>query len=53
MDELIRDGMDINAPNKRQYGTTALMYAACFGHVECMRLLLKAGANIDAKDESK
>ena len=30
---------------------TALMRASTFGHVECVRALIKAGASIEAVDE--
>ena len=33
-----------------QNGSTALMYAAVYGHTDCVRLLIDAGADKDAKD---
>jgi hypothetical protein len=33
-----------------QGGYTALVWAAIKGHVDCLRLLLDAGANANAKD---
>ena len=45
---LLSRGADINAPNEN--GQTALMVAAQHGEVECLRLLLEAGANRTLKD---
>ena len=41
--ELIDHVNDIN-----KYGDTALMYAACIGHLEIVKLLLSRGADINA-----
>ncbi|KAL1920213.1 uncharacterized protein VTP21DRAFT_1359 [Calcarisporiella thermophila] len=43
-----RKYLDIDAGDED--GTTALIYACCFGHLEATRLLLKSGANPNAKD---
>ena len=34
-----------------QYGQTALMKASSGGHVECVKLLLETGADVNHKDE--
>ena len=44
--ELIGDGADVNY----NYGWTALIAAAGNGHVDCVSLLLHAGADKDVKD---
>jgi ankyrin repeat protein len=36
---------------RAQNGSTALMFAAEKGHVDCVRLLLDAGADKEAKNE--
>ena len=33
-----------------QYGMTALIWAACGGHFEVTKVLIDAGASIEAKD---
>jgi hypothetical protein len=33
-----------------QNGETALLHATIFGHADCVRLLIDAGADKDAKD---
>lgn len=45
---LIESGYDINA--KDENGMTPLIYAACRGHVECIKLLLDAGADVSITD---
>lgn len=40
--KLISDGADVNAKNDD--GKTALIYAAMYGHMDCVELLKKAGA---------
>ncbi len=37
--------------NRPQNGFTALIHAAMRGHIECVRLLLDAGADKEGKDE--
>ncbi|KAF9585863.1 hypothetical protein BGW38_000382 [Lunasporangiospora selenospora] len=44
-----RDWIDIEAQDED--GTTPLIYAACFGHVEIAYMLIEAGATIDARDK--
>ncbi|MDQ6665019.1 MAG: ankyrin repeat domain-containing protein [Acidobacteriota bacterium] len=39
---------DVNAKDKR--GDTALMYSAAYGNLETMRILLAAGADVNAKN---
>jgi hypothetical protein len=34
-------------------GTTPLIYAACFGKLEVVKVLLEAGAKVDVQDKSK
>jgi len=43
-----RQYIDVNAPDEE--GTAPLLYASCFGHAEVVRVLLKAGANVDQQD---
>lgn len=47
--KLIKPGADIDVPNRT--GITPLMYAAYNGNIECMKLLLVAGADIKNYDE--
>ncbi|KAG0242539.1 hypothetical protein BGW41_003897 [Actinomortierella wolfii] len=44
-----REWIDIEAQDED--GTTPLIYAACFGHVEIAFMLLEAGATVDARDK--
>ena len=37
--------------SESQHGTTALIWAAHNGHADCVRLLIDAGADKDAKDQ--
>lgn len=46
-----RDWIDIEAQDED--GTSPLIYAACFGHVEIAFMLLEAGAAVDARDKCK
>ena len=47
---LLRAGVDVNARN--EYGYTALIVAASYGHPAVVEVLLEKGANGHAKDES-
>ncbi|KAG0091036.1 hypothetical protein BGZ93_009035 [Podila epicladia] len=44
-----REWIDIEAQDED--GTSPLIYAACFGHVEIAFMLLEAGAVVDARDK--
>jgi hypothetical protein len=46
-----RQWIDIEAQDED--GTSPLIYAACFGHVEIAFMLLEAGAVVDARDKCK
>lgn len=50
-DENIRPFIDINA--KDSDGSPPLIYAACFGKIDVVKLLIEAGANVDAQDSCK
>jgi len=43
---LIESGIDINIKNS--FGTTPLYIAACYGHLDIVKILLESGATIDA-----
>lgn len=43
---MVEAGCDVNVPD--EYGKTPGWYAAWFGHVECLKYLLKAGAKLGA-----
>lgn len=45
---LIARGVDVNAPVERLYGRGPLYFAAEYGHVDIVQVLLDAGARIDA-----
>jgi ankyrin repeat protein len=45
---LLQQGANVNAVD-RQFGATALMWAAHEGHTDIVRLLLASGASIDAQ----
>ena len=48
--ELMLDcGVDINATG--EWGFTALHWAAWYGHVDCVRLLIERGAPLDARND--
>ncbi|KAG0043890.1 hypothetical protein BGZ83_010932 [Gryganskiella cystojenkinii] len=47
--EHFRDMIDLDAQDED--GTSPLIYAACFGHVEIASMLLQAGAVVDARDK--
>ncbi len=44
--------VNVNKPDNNDSGLTALHHAACTGEVEKVKILLNAGADIDAKDAS-
>lgn len=46
--ELAKDAGAVNVPGRM--GTTPLMYAATFGSVQSLQILLDAGADINAKN---
>ncbi|RKP06101.1 hypothetical protein THASP1DRAFT_7603, partial [Thamnocephalis sphaerospora] len=48
-DERVRAWIDPDAQDED--GTTPLIYAGCFGHLEVAKALLRAGANVDAQDQ--
>ena len=48
---LIAQGVDVKRPGKNSQGRTLLMSAATEGKITMMDVLLKAGADPDAKDE--
>lgn len=48
LEDLLDDGIDVNSIDLD--GRTALHIAACEGHVEVAKLLLRRKANIDARD---
>jgi len=52
MELLIAAGADIEAGNDKEYGMTALMYAAVSGSPDSVVLLLDAGAEIAKTDDS-
>ena len=47
---IIRGGDDVNFHGDRSRGNTALFYAAINGHTEVVKLILKAGADVDHKN---
>ena len=49
MDKLLKQGVDVNGTVLR-HGETPLMFAARTGRPEAVKLLLEAGAKVDAKD---
>lgn len=52
-DEWVRPFLDLDAPDDEQDGTTPLIYAACFGKSDVVRMLLEAGAGVDVQDKRK
>jgi len=48
----VRQGANLNAPAKDEYGGTPLHWAAVLGRVEMARQLINAGANVNAMDEN-
>ena len=51
VEELIDMGADVNQKDEDEYGSewTALMRASCRGYTEIAKLLIKAGADVNAK----
>jgi peptide-methionine (S)-S-oxide reductase len=48
---MIRLGVDVNAPSQDLYPHgTPLHHAVCSGSLECVQVLIEAGANLDAQD---
>ena len=45
----MKQGVDVDSPLLR-HGETALMFAARTGRPEAVKLLLEAGAKVDAKE---
>ena len=43
--------VDVNLPDEE--GTVPLIYASCFGHVEVVKVLLDAGADVDRQDRNQ
>ncbi|CAO3598801.1 unnamed protein product [Absidia cylindrospora] len=52
-DERLRPFLNVNRSDDKQMGTTPLIYAACFGYISIVDLLLDAGAAVDGQDKSK
>eukprot|EP00842_Homolaphlyctis_polyrhiza_P006052 jgi/Hompol1/6448/HPOL_001713-RA len=46
----VLDWIDLDAADED--GTTALISAACFGHVDIINILVEAGAQVDQKDKN-
>jgi hypothetical protein len=46
-----KEWIDLNM--KDEDGTTALIYAACWGYVDIIEILLEAGCNVDERDKRK
>ena len=51
--QLIQDGRDVNTTIGDRFGTTPLICAAVWGHVQVVGELIRAGARVNAKDNSK
>ncbi|KAJ3193425.1 hypothetical protein HK101_004857 [Irineochytrium annulatum] len=45
----VRDWIDLDG--RDEDGTTALIYAACWGHVDIIKILIEAGVTLDSKDK--
>ncbi|KAI9031769.1 hypothetical protein CLU79DRAFT_271068 [Phycomyces nitens] len=43
--------LDINAADDPDDGTTPLIYASCLGHLDCVKVLLDHGAQVDGQDK--
>ena len=48
MRQLLEGGLDVNI--KTEYGANALCFAAEFGHLELMKLLIEKKIDLDARD---
>jgi Ankyrin repeat len=48
VEELLKDGVDVNSIDLD--GRTAMHIAACEGHLEVVKLLLRWRANVNARD---
>ena len=46
---LIRGGADLNTQNRQ--GSIALMEAAFYGQVECLKMLIQEGADLDIQSK--
>ena len=51
--QLIQDGQDVNPTRGDRFGMTPLICAAARGHVQVVGELIRAGARVNAKDNSK
>jgi len=52
IEALLESGkFDVNRKNERSLGNTALHWAAWHGQVSAIQLLIKAGADVDAKND--
>ena len=52
-DQRLTPFLDIDATDDEQDGSTPLIYAACFGKVDVVQVLLNAGAKVDVQDKRK
>jgi ankyrin repeat protein len=50
LDRLLRKGVKVNT-RWRYFGWTGLMYAAYHGHLDCVRFLLRNGADVNKKSK--
>lgn len=50
---LIQRGAKVNTPNINDNGNTTLHYAACWGALNCAKVLLANGASVDALAQDK
>jgi ankyrin repeat protein len=49
--KLLEKGINVNIRSK-YFGWTGLMYAAFFGHIDCVRLLLQKGAQVNKRSKN-